>query len=454
MTTASTIHEALPTPRALIARGADPIELAAQADPFGDRVHTILFVLWAITLPLGTIPWAKDVFFGGLIVWSVLRMTVGHVDYAWAGIFRSPLALLLMAWIAWSSLSLLWSPNATFGADQLGGLRMLIIPIVAWPVLRKWPLALNGFVFGGTLVGAGILAQFLGWIEIHDPSRDFRPSMSMGAWAGGLVVAATFIGHYLQASLKPGAASVVWHIGGSSIVMMAIVLNATRSCWIAICIAGVGSTLILMVLAPSIRRRIFLIVTAAVTGLAIAATIDDAFLDSRGATLILRRAVPAIEEFQDASMLDANRGSINYRRKMWNGGRNLIEQRPIAGWGLGGLSTGLLSQPGLASRHNPQETPINASQFNPHSSYVYQAASTGLIGFGIMTCTLIGAIVLMVSRIRRSPMIIVPLAMLAIWSVVSTFESTLLSGIGVGLLVLFLLPAIATRPRGILDMAP
>ena len=453
VTTASTNSEAPPTPRALIARGADAIELAAKADPFGDRIHTILFVLWAFTLPLGTIPWAKDVFFGGLIGWSVLRATVGHVDYAWAGIFRSPLAVLLMAWIAWSSTSLLWSPNPEFGADQLGGLRMLAIPIVAWPVLRKWRFALGGFMLGGTIVGAGIVAQFVGWIDIHDPTQDFRPDMSMGVWAAGLVCSAAFVGHYLLIGLKPGTTAVVWHIGGSSLVIMAVVLNATRSCWIALFVASIGSTLILMVLSPLMRRRLFLILTAATAGIAIAATLDDAFLDSRGATMILRRTAPAIAELRDASALDVNRGSVNYRRKMWNGGRNLITHRPLIGWGLGGLSTGLLNQPGLTSRHNPKGTSINEGQFNPHSSYLYQAASTGLIGFGIMASTLIIAIGLMVSRIHKTPLNIIPLSMLTIWIVVSAFESTLLSGVGVGLLVMFLIPAAATRPKTELEAA-
>jgi O-antigen ligase len=449
VTTTSTTHESPLTPRVLIARGADPIELAAKADPFGDQVHTILFVLWAVALPLGNIPWAKDVLFGGLIVWSVLRATVGHVDYAWAGIFRNPLALLLMAWVAWSSASLLWSPNPAFGSDQLGGLRMLAIPFVAWPVLRKWRLALGGFLVGGTLIGAGIVAQFSGWVDIpdFDPTRESRLSMSMGVWTAGLVCSATFIGHYLLTGIKSGTAAVVWHIAGGSIVIMAIVLNGTRSCWIALFIAGIGSTLILMVLAPSLRRRFFLIVTAAIAGLATAATIDDAFLDSRGAAMILRRSIPAIVEFQETSTFAVNQGTIHYRRKMWNGGYNLIVQRPLIGWGLGGFSAGLINQPGLASRHNPDGTPINANQFNPHSSYVYQAASTGLIGFGIMAGTLIVAICLMVSRIRRTPMTIVPLAMLSMWIVVSTFESTLLSGIGGGLLIMFLLPALATRPN-------
>ena len=417
----------------------DPIVRAAKADPFGDRIHTILFVLWAFALPLGMIPWAKDVVFGGLIIWSVLRATVGHVGYAWSGVPRSPLAWLLALWLLWSSLSLTWSPNPAFGADQLGGLRMLIVPFAVWPVLRKWRMALGGFIIGGTLVAAVIVAQATGWVT---SDRSHRFSASMSIWQAGMVCVTILLGHFLLVGVKPGAASVVWHVGGVTIASTALVLNATRSCWVAVIVVGIGSMLILIALTPTLRWRLFLIATAATAGLAIAATIDDAFLGSTGTKLVLRRTTPIIKQFRDSSQFVANRGTINYRRKMWNGGRNMISQRPIAGWGLGGLSTGMLQHPGLKRAWPHLDAPINHEQFNPHSSYVYQGASTGLIGLALMLGTLVVALICMGLRVRNDPVMIVPLAMLSAWIVISAFEATLLAGVGVGALVLFLMPAI------------
>ena len=418
----------------------DPIVRAAKADPFGDRIHTILFVLWAFALPLGMIPWAKDVVFGGLIIWSVLRATVGHVEYAWSGVPRSPLAWLLVLWLLWSSLSLTWSPNPAFGADQLGGLRMLIVPFAVWPVLRKWRMALGGFIIGGTLVAAVIVAQAAGWVPTDRAGSTYRPDASMGTWNAGMICATILLGHFLLVGVKPGAASVVWHVGGVTIASTALVLNATRSCWVAVIVVGIGSMLILIALTPTLRWRLFLIATAATAGLAIAATIDDAFLGSTGTKLVFHRTTPVIKQFRDSSQFVANRGTINYRRKMWNGGRNMISQRPIAGWGLGGLSTGMLQHPGLILPH--ADSPINHGQFNPHSSYVYQGASTGLIGLALMLGTLVVALICMGLRVRNDPVMIVPLAMLSVWIVISAFEATLLAGVGVGALVLFLMPAI------------
>jgi O-antigen ligase len=427
----------------------DPIARAAKADPFGDRIHTILFVLWAFTLPLGMIPWAKDVAFGGLIVWSVLRATVGHVGYAWSDVPRNPLAWLLVLWAVWSSLSLIWSGNPAFGFDQLGGLRMLAVPFAAWPVLRKWRMVLAGFVLGGTLIAAGVVGQSIGWIPTEFPGRAHRPSMSMGVWAAGLVCVTTLLGHFLLIGIKAGAASVVWHLGGVVITLMAVVLNATRSCWLALIVAGVGGLIVLIVLIPTLRWRIFLIATAATTGVAVAATIDDAFLESRGATIVLRRMSPAMEQLGDSTGFAANRGTVNYRRKMWNGGRNIIIKNPIAGSGLGGFSSELTKQPGLAFEWPYDKDSIDQQQFNPHSSYVYQGASTGLVGLLVMLGTLGVAVIRMGLRIRGEPLAIVPLAMLSAWIVVSTFESTLLSGVGVGLMTFFLIPAMA--PAGSTD---
>jgi O-antigen ligase len=425
----------------------DPIARAAKADPFGDRIHTILFVLWAFMLPLGMIPWAKDVVFGGLIIWSVLRATIGQVGYAWSDAPRSPIAWLLVAWVVWSSLSLTWSPNPGFGADQLGGLRLLAVPFAVWPVLRKWPMALGAFIIAGTLVAAGIVAQSVGWIPTDTPARIRRPAMSMGVWNAGMVCLAALIGHFLLIGIKAGAASVVWHIAGAVITLMAVVLNATRSCWLALAVVGVGGILILVALIPTLRWRIFLIATATTAGVAVAATIDEAFLESRGATIVIQRMVPAIEQFNDSTWLPANRGVVNYRRKMWNGGRNMMTRKPIAGWGLGGLSTGLKTQPGLAFTWPYNKTTIDQHQFNPHSSFVYQAASTGLVGLSLMIGVLAMALIQMGLRIRGEPVIIVPLAMLAAWTIVSAFESTLLAGVGVGLLAMFLIPAMAGGRR-------
>jgi O-antigen ligase len=436
---ASTTTERKTAPGDMIA--GDYISRAAAADPFGDRFHTILLVLWAFTLPLGMIPWAKEVMLGALIVWGILRATVGRVDYAWWGVPRSPIAWLLVAWVALASLSLLWSPNPEFGADQLGALRFVGVPFAAWPVLRHWRKAMAGFLLGGTIVAAVIIAQGIGWIDPDIPTRPNRPAASMSVWSAGLICTATFLGHYLLIGVKPGAASIVWHVGGAAIAIMAIVLNATRSCWIALAIAAVGGVLVLFALAPTLRWRTFLIATAAVTGLAASTTIDEALLGSTGSNMVIRRTVQALHELNDSSHIAVNRGTVSYRLKAWNGGRNVIEARPILGWGLGGLSTGMLRHPGLSRSSDQNQTSIDQSQFNPHSSYIYQAATTGLIGLALLVGLLAVAVTRVVLRMGRDPHMIVPLALLSAWIVVSVFESTLLTGVGVGLLLFFLIPA-------------
>jgi O-antigen ligase len=310
-------------------------------------------------------------------------------------------------------------------------------------------MVLAGFVLGGTIVAAVVAAQFVGWIDVDTPKRALRPAASMLVWSAGLICTMTLLGHYLLINVKPGAASIAWHVGGGVIAIMAVVLNATRSCWIALAVAGLGSLVVLLALAPGLRLRTFLIATAALTGIAAAATIDESYLGSTGATLVIRRGVAAVTELNNSSHVAVNRGSVSYRLKSWNAARNAIAERPIAGWGLGGLSTGMSRYPGLARGDESNRTPINQAQFNPHSSYIYQAGSTGTIGLALLVGVLAMGVARLVLRVRHSPQAVVPLAMLSAWIVVSTFESTLLSGVGVGLMTFFLIPAMA--PAGSTD---
>ena len=424
---------------------ADLRDRAATADRAGHIVHVLLFVLFGLTLPLGMIPWAKEIAFGGLIVWSVLRATIGHVPWAWNGIAQSPIVWLLGLWLLWSASSIAWSPAPYWGLDQLKALRFLCVPLLVWPVVSRWRLAFAAFTIGGTVVAIIVLMQGLEWISAE--GRIERPAAYMGLVAP--VLAITAAGHIAFALVQPGRWSVAWHLLGGSLSILALVFNATRSSWIAIVVAALIVVITLVLLTPELRTRTLLVVTALVTGLAIAITIDAALIDSTGADRINSRLQQALEGLSapehDHPLAAVNQGATSYRLKMWHGTRGAILARPITGWGLGGLSDGLAGRPGLVYREHES---MDSAQFNPHSSFLYQAASTGLIGFALFSCVLVCGLWMLTLRVATMPTMAVPLCMLTAWIVPSVFETTLLSGVGVGLLAFLLTPTLMLKQSG------
>jgi len=433
-----------PTPaQAQLAQAASGLQRAEAEDPFGHTLHTVFFLGWAACVPLGMIPWAKDVFLGALVVWSILRITIGGVGCGWAGLHQRPLVIVMLAWMLWSALSISWSPDPSWGADQLKGLRAMVVPFAAWPVLRHWRGAFAAFSIGGTVVAAIIVFQSLEWLPNDSGNRAF-------AYMGqtGLVLATTLAVHIAFTLTQERRRSVVWHLGGACLVMLALPLHGGRGTWLAAIIAAILVVVVLAALVQRLRLRVLLITTVTLAGIAITSTIDTAVLDSAIGDRIAARVELARRELdvnaKDDLWSPANKGSLNYRLKAWNASRHALAASPLIGWGLGGLSKGLADYPGMRGLYSQQ--PITSQQFDPHSTYLYEATSTGLLGFSFFSIMLAGAVATLAFRIRGAPCAAAAVGLLAAWMVCGIAETVVLSGIGVAILALGLAAACAPRP--------
>lgn len=415
---------------------------AEMADPFGHRLHTYLFVAWAFCAPLGMMPWAKDVFLGALIVWSILRITIGGVACGWSTMPRHAIAITMAAWVLWSALSITWSPDPAWGADQIKALRSILIPFAAWPVLKHWKLAVTAFAIAGTGVAIIVLLQGLDWIE-KEKGGSIRSFAFMGST--GLVLAATLAAHFGLTLTEAGRKSVVWHLAGAAITLLALPLQFGRGAWLAAAVSCLLLLVCLAVLVQRLRLRVLLITTVSLTGIAFASTIDTALPGPSVGDRMAQRIERAMSGL-DVSQIDiwqpTNQGSIYYRLKMWNAARAVTAAKPMTGWGLGGLSRGLEHYPGLTGRKVEQ---ITYSQFDPHSTYLYEAASTGLVGLTLFISVLIMSLTTLTLRIRMCPGAIAALGILAVWIICSVTETYLLSGTGVAVLAIGL--ATASSPR-------
>ena len=131
---------------------AATLQYARQRDPIGDRLQIAFAALYLLTLALAGTS-AKD------IAWASLAgCTLARLPFIWrcyTVLLRDRLVWLLAAWAAWRLMSLLWSSNPAQGLDECAAARVLLTPLLMWPVLDRATLFVGVFlvgVFGHNLV--------------------------------------------------------------------------------------------------------------------------------------------------------------------------------------------------------------------------------------------------------------------------------------------------------------
>ena len=68
----------------------------------------------------------------------------------------------MVAWAAWTILSIAWSENPYVGWDHARALRMVLLPALLWPAMRHWKLFLGAFLAGVFLQNMVQLSEVVG----------------------------------------------------------------------------------------------------------------------------------------------------------------------------------------------------------------------------------------------------------------------------------------------------
>lgn len=147
-----------------------------------------------------------------------------------------PLVWMLAAWVAWSVLTLAWSPDPRRGIDQIGTVRFALVMLTLWPVMgcRRW--FIGAMAAGFLALNLGQAVSVIGhragvaWLELK--IQDGR----YGGWlpavyAGEMLVAA--LGLHLPAALM-GRGRARWFARAACVATLAgIVASGTRGAWIS-----------------------------------------------------------------------------------------------------------------------------------------------------------------------------------------------------------------------------
>ncbi|MEE8155590.1 MAG: hypothetical protein V3T53_11615, partial [Phycisphaerales bacterium] len=219
-------------------------------DPIGHYVHTAFALCYVLLLPLATAP--KDIAWAALAVTTLARLP--RIHRCFAAPCRDRLIWLLFAWAAWHGISILWSADPAAGLDEWGAFRVVLTPLLLWPVLDHAALFIGAFLVG--VVGANLvqLTQQFHWLG-QKPCYGGRLDGWLHAVHTGAMCAAALCWHF-SAAIK-GRGLVGWlSILGGVAAAAGLIASGSRGPWIAAAIALPIGLMIIVARHVGIRRAL------------------------------------------------------------------------------------------------------------------------------------------------------------------------------------------------------
>ena len=373
----------------------DALGMMARArgrDPLGDKAHVALIAAMMFMLPLGTAPLS---FMSAIAVgYSLLRLwaTAPAVGY----LIRLPIVWVFAALLAWTLVSLTWSPDRAQGWDEAAILRYQIPLLIAiWPVIDRWRMFVWALACGTAVAALIQIGQwtsgnswplFLWWHNERITGR--FPGLLHPTSTGFIAVAVL----WLLVLLRPTTAGQRLAAGAlMAAATISLALTGSRSGWIA-ALCGAVAALPLMGRAwrtATGRMRIAALVAV------LAAALGGLVLGPQ----IVGRVRSAITDLQAAIQHGDYSGDVAARWRQIEFSRDMISRHPLTGVGAGGYlvtarrcvadhaAEGIQVQQQSGAAHH--STGVLA---HPHSALLYAGAVLGLPGVAMfLSIWLVGA---------------------------------------------------------------
>jgi O-antigen ligase len=352
------------------------LRYAAQRDRYGHRAHILLALVHLFCLPLAHSPGA--VTFAILAVYAISRLP--HTWRCYTSLMRWPLTWLLPLLFVWYALSLLWSADRAQGIDELGAMRMLLLPLLIWPVIDRvlWMIwAVLAGVFAHNLVQ---LMQMLSLFGIERPEPDrlrgLLHPIQTGAWCSFAMcwhLAAVFQTQRLWRWLS---------LAGFLVAVAGLIATGSRGPWLAALVVIVPGLLVFVAMKRPTRSTMLTLSAVVLIPTVLCATI--------GRPYIVDRIDAAQQEFRQAIDSREYLSSVGLRIGMWRWALEITQKSPWIGTGAGSFeheSRQLADFQQALERWPRNERHLARSQ--PHSSHLQFLQSTGIIGLALFWSVLI-----------------------------------------------------------------
>ena len=374
------------------------------------RIDWSTLHLWGVMLGIGMQPIstaAGNIGFGIAVAVTVPRVIALLPD--WRTLLRQGWMLCLLAWLAWSWITLLWSPDAAFGVTQFRATRVLLWIPVLWPLRARWSHLVAAILIGTTIMALIQASQ----MTIGKPRSHFGLGAGLttptqtGLWAA---VALSFWLILVVSSTLAHAAMLLvpTMIGGLSLVW-----SATRASIIGLMVELLLANLVLALTSRGWLRRALV---RCVVGLAI---LGGAWVFA-GNTL-QAKVEQAVKETK-ATVQGNVTATAEVRLAMWKMSLAGWKRAPIAGVGMGGI-------PSIAATTavtNPQLDMRTVTMI--HSTYIQILTETGLIGLGLFAAFMALLFRDVLRGLRGQPLLVASFGALVVWFVAAAFDGYHQSG--------------------------
>jgi O-antigen ligase len=374
------------------------------------RIDWSTLHLWGVMLGIGMQPIstaAGNIGFGIAAAVTVPRVIALLPD--WRTLLRQGWMLCLLAWLAWSWITLLWSPDAAFGVTQFRATRVLLWIPVLWPLRARWSHLVAAILIGTTIMALIQASQMtLGKPRSHfGLGAGLTTPTQTGLWAA---VALSFWLILVVSSTLAHAAMLLvpTMIGGLSLVW-----SATRASIIGLMVELLLANLVLALTSRGWLRRALV---RCVVGLAI---LGGAWVFA-GNTL-QAKVEQAVKETK-ATVQGNVTATAEVRLAMWKMSLAGWKRAPIAGVGMGGI-------PSIAATTavtNPQLDMRTVTMI--HSTYIQILTETGLIGLGLFAAFMALLFRDVLRGLRGQPLLVASFGALVVWFVAAAFDGYHQSG--------------------------
>lgn len=307
-------------------------------------------------LPLATAP--KEIAWGCLVAISLIRAL--RIRDCYAGLFKNHTLWLLFAWTAWHSISILWSLDQQTGLNELKTFRVVVIPILLWPVLGQVRLFIGAFLIGVVFANFIQLTQYFQWFG-NKPVFAGRLNGWIHAIHTATVCGAAICWH-LSALIK-GRGWLRWlSVIGAIIAAAGLIMTGSRGPWIATAIALLIGFVWFCAKGYLPMKTVIVIVVVGVIGGGAAWFAKGDFIETR-----IEQTITQLQQAMDGDF-DSDVGT---RLARWSGAWKIFTKSPLQGSGAGGFGKAI-GELGLGD--------LSLEEHHAHSVYMQVLATTGVIG--------------------------------------------------------------------------
>jgi O-antigen ligase len=343
---------------------------ARLRDPLGHQIHTFVAMSFLVCLPLS--PAAGGIAFALLAFNTLLRLP--HTWRCLGPALDARCLWWLGAWVAWCAISLTWSSDPRLGFEEIGASRMLLLPLMLWPILDRAPWLIAAALMGVFAQNVMQLLQGLDWIEWRPHEGDGR--------LGGLV-------HPIHTGTWCMAA-MCWHVmgmmrctgwmrwisaAGALAACAGLIVSGSRGPWLATVVVIPLFLLVTMIRRAELRRTAITIAGIMMLG----AVVAGPFVTSQ----IAERMDDSIAEWRDARDHGVYWTSVGSRVGMTRWAWEVFADHPIHGAGAGSYPVAQAVIPDFqAAVERLPKRRLSSMMVHkqPHSTLLYVLACTGVIG--------------------------------------------------------------------------